>query len=241
MKRLGYTRYVARVVTRAAAISSEMARQAPAGLIGIHLNMPASAPPEIDGAHGRWRSDASRTGCRRDALHSRGSEIFSAKGAGYRHHMGTRPQTLGYGIADSPRRPRGLSCLTTTTGRRDSPITRLNQATTFSTTSRSHWLTNTGVSPRPIYWEIDSKGNTEPSVRKTGEISLPVAVTVPGEIYRAPRSRTQRAYRSFVYYNELDKGGHFAAWEQPALFCRRNPRGVSIAARITLKGRKEFS
>jgi hypothetical protein len=82
-----------------------------------------------------------------------------------------------------------------------------------------YWLTNTVASSARIYWENHNRSNTSASEQKTAEISLPVAVTVfPGEIYRAPKSWTQRAYRNLVYFNEVDQGGHFAAWEQPQLF-----------------------
>jgi hypothetical protein len=128
--------------------------------------------------------------------------------------MGTRPQTLGYGLADSPVAFAAFM-YDYNGGEPQHSLTKddvLDNVTLY-------WLTNTAVSSARIYWENDNKSNTSASAQNTSEISLPVAVTVfPGEIYRAPKSWTQRAYRNLVYFNEVDRGGHFAAWEQPQLF-----------------------
>jgi pimeloyl-ACP methyl ester carboxylesterase len=219
MKRLGYTRYVAQGGDWGAPISGAMARQAPAGLLGIHLNYPASVPPEIDRAI--RNGDPAPAGL--SAAENAAFEALknsSAKGSGYRAIMGTRPQTLGYALTDSPAglaawmlgHPGFSKWTYSSSDPEKSPTEVLDEITLY-------WVTHTAVSSARMYWENDNKSNTSASVQKTAEISLPVAVTVfPGEIYRAPKSWTQRAYRNLVYFHEVDKGGHFAAWEQPELF-----------------------
>ena len=213
MQRLGYTRYVAQGGDWGAPISSAMARQAPAGLLGIHLNYPASVPPEIDRAIRNGDPAPAGLSAAENAAFD-ALKNFSAKGAGYRVIMGTRPQTLGYGLADSPVAFAAFM-YDYNGGEPQRSLTKdevLDNVTLY-------WLTNTAASSARIYWENDNRSNTSAAVQKTAEISLPVAVTVfPGEIYRAPKSWTQRAYRNLVYFNEVDKGGHFAAWEQPQLF-----------------------
>ena len=213
MKRLGYVRYVAQGGDWGAPISSAMARHAPAGLLGIHLNYPASVPPEIDRAIRNGDPAPAGLSAAENAAFE-ALKNFSAKGAGYRAMMGTRPQTLGYGLSDSPVAFAAFM-YDYNGGEPQHSLTRdevLDNVTLY-------WLTNTAASSARIYWENNNKSNTSASVQKTVEISLPVAVTVfPGEIYRAPKSWTKRAYRNLVYFNEVDKGGHFAAWEQPQLF-----------------------
>ena len=213
MQRLGYTRYVAQGGDWGAPISSAMARQAPAGLLGIHLNYPASVPPEIDSAIRNGDPVPAGLSAAENAAFD-ALKNFSAKGAGYRVIMGTRPQTLGYGLADSPVAFAAFM-YDYNGGEPQHSLTTdevLDNVTLY-------WLTNTAASSARIYWENDNRSNTSAAVQKTAEIALPVAVTVfPGEIYRAPKSWTQRAYRHLVYFNEVDKGGHFAAWEQPQLF-----------------------
>ena len=213
MQRLGYTRYVAQGGDWGAPISSAMARQAPAGLLGIHLNYPASVPPEIDRAirHG----DPAPAGLSAEE-HAAFEALkhFAAKGAGYRAIMGTRPQTLGYGLADAP-----VAFAAFMYDYNGGEPQRLLTKDEVLDNVTLYWLTNTVTSSARLYWENDNRSNTSAAVQKTAEIALPVAVTVfPGEIYRAPQSWTQRAYRTLIYFNEVDKGGHFAAWEEPHLF-----------------------
>lgn len=139
---------------------------------------------------------------------------FAAKGAGYRFIMGTRPQTEGYGLTDSPVGLAGWM-YDYNDGEPQRSITKdemLDDITLY-------WLTNTAVSSARLYWENNNRSNTSATLQKTAEISLPVGVTVfPGEIYRAPKSWTQRAYHNLIYYHQVEKGGHFAAWEEPELF-----------------------
>ena len=134
--------------------------------------------------------------------------------------MGTRPQTIGYAVTDSPAglaawllgHP-GFSSWTYRTQRPRKIARRgVNEVTLY-------WLTNTATSAGRLYWEYGGRSVTGAVAERTAEISLPVAITVfPGETYRAPETWARRAYRNLIYFHEVDRGGHFAAWEQPALF-----------------------
>jgi pimeloyl-ACP methyl ester carboxylesterase len=218
MKRLGYTRYVAQGGDWGSVVADAQARQAPAGLLGIHVNMPATVPAEI--AQALQRGDPAPAGLsdKEKAAYQSMNDLYTRGGA-YAGIMVTRPQTLGYGISDSPV---GLAAFfydkfndwTYSGGDAEKVLTRdeiLDDITLY-------WLTNTGASSSQLYWE-NNNNNFNAVNQKTAEISIPVAVTVfPGEIYQAPRSWTERAYRNLIYFNEVDRGGHFAAWEQPELF-----------------------
>ena len=223
MKRLGYTRYLAQGGDWGAPVSSGMARQNAAGLLGIHLNLPATLPPEIAKAIGSGDPAPAGLSPEEKAAFDAIATFF-AKGRGYAVILGTRPQTMGYELTDSPvalaafMLDHDAHSLGQIAQAFDGPpvggLTRdavLDDITLY-------WLTNTAASSGRLYWE--SKGSVLSAAgQKTQDISLPVAVTVfPGEIYRAPKSWTQRAYRNLIYFNEVDKGGHFAAWEQPELF-----------------------
>ena len=213
MARLGYQRYVSQGGDWGAVISEVMARQAPAGLAGIHVNMPATVPPEIAKAlragdpppPGLW--DAERTAYQQLAALYR-------LGSGYFEIMMTRPQTLGYALADSPA---GLAAWfydkfadwTDSGGDPERSLTKDEMLDDISL----YWFTRTETSSARLYWE-----NNANNFNAT-DISIPAAVTVfPGEIYRAPRSWAQRCYHQLIYFHEVDKGGHFAAWEKPELF-----------------------
>jgi pimeloyl-ACP methyl ester carboxylesterase len=213
MKRLGYSRYVSQGGDWGAVISDVMARQAPPGLLGIHVNMPATVPPEI--ARILAAGDPAPPNLSpEEKVAFDGMEALYKKGSGYALMMVTRPQTLGYSLADSPV---GLAAWfydkfadwTHTDGHPERILTRdeMLDDITF------YWLTNTGASSARLYWE--NNANNFNAV----DISIPAAITVfPGEIYRAPRSWAERSYHRLIYFNEVDKGGHFAAWEQPELF-----------------------
>jgi pimeloyl-ACP methyl ester carboxylesterase len=213
MRRLGYQRYVSQGGDWGAVISDVMAAQAPAGLIGIHVNMPATVPPEI--AEALLTGGQPPAGLSPDErIAYEGMDALSKKGSGYGLMMVTRPQTLGYSLSDSPA---GLAAWfydkfadwTYSGGEPERSLTRdemLDDITLY-------WVTNTGTSGARLYWE--NNANNFNAV----DISLPAAITVfPGEIYRAPRSWAERAYHNLIYFNEVDKGGHFAAWEEPELF-----------------------
>ena len=221
MKRLGYTRYVAQGGDWGAFVVDQMGLQAPQGLLAIHTNMPAVVPNDINNALSR--GDPAPAGLSADEKRACEQLIRTFKQVEYARMMAARPQTL-YGIADSPV---GLAAWLLDHNDADgqpaaavySALSRTSSTTGELTRDEIldnitlYWLTNTGVSASRLYWEykggfFNAKG-----------VSIPVAVTVfPGEQYEAPRSWTERAYPKLIHYNKVDKGGHFAAWEQPQLF-----------------------
>jgi pimeloyl-ACP methyl ester carboxylesterase len=216
MRRLGYTRYVAQGGDVGASITDAMGRHAPEGLLGIHLNLLVTAlagPQPTETEQERAAADALAT--------------FRQGGFGYFLEQATRPQTIGYALLDSPvalaawmldhdtdsyykisrafvdKQPAGN-------------LTRNNIVDNIT----MYWLTGTGTSAARSYWE---SGRTQALAAAAGqappEVSLPVGFTTfPDEIFRAPRSWVERGYPNLTYFNEVDRGGHFAAWEEPALF-----------------------
>ena len=221
MQRLGYTRYVAQGGDWGAPITSAMARQAAAGLLGIHINLPATVPPEVAAALGGGPVPAGLSEKERAVLEALMTNAKSGNSA-YFTMMTARPQTVGYGATDSPAglaawilvHP-GFAQWTYGNDAGKSPATDdvLDNITLY-------WLTNTATSAARLYWENGARGSViVAAAQKTGEISLPVAITVfPDDVYRAPETWARRAYRNLIYFHEVDKGGHFAAWEQPELF-----------------------
>jgi pimeloyl-ACP methyl ester carboxylesterase len=198
-----------------------MARQAPAGLLGIHINLPATVPPEVAAVLNEGGpAPAGLSEKERAAFDS--LDTASKKGnRAYFVMMTARPQTVGYGVTDSPA---GLAAWIlvhpgfaewTYGGDPEKSPTKdevLDDITLY-------WLTNSGTSAARLYWENSGRGVTSAATQKTAEISLPVAITVfPRESYRAPETWARRAYRNLIYFHEVDKGGHFAAWEEPQLF-----------------------
>jgi pimeloyl-ACP methyl ester carboxylesterase len=221
MKRLGYARYVAQGGDWGSPISSAMARQAPAGLLGIHINLPAAVPPEVAAVVPVGGPAPAGLSEKERAVFE--SLIASAKmgNTAYVVMMTARPQTIGYGATDSPA---GLAAWLlghpgfaqwTYGGDPEQSPTKdevLDDITLY-------WLTNSATSAARLYWENAGRGVTSAAAQKTAEISLPVAITVfPDEVYRVPETWARRAYRNLIYFHEVDKGGHFAAWEQPELF-----------------------
>jgi pimeloyl-ACP methyl ester carboxylesterase len=219
MKRLGYTRYVAQGGDWGSPVSSAMARQAPAGLLGIHINLPATLPPEVDQALAAGGPAPAGLSERERATFDGLSAYGRMGNRSYAVMMGTRPQTIGLAITDTPA---GLAAwmlghpgFTTWTYSSSDPEKTPDEVLDDISL---YWLTNTAASAARIYWENKSNILSATS-EKTAEISLPVAITVfPGEVYRAPETWARRAYRNLTYFNEVEKGGHFAAWEQPELF-----------------------
>jgi pimeloyl-ACP methyl ester carboxylesterase len=225
MKRLGYTRFVAQGGDWGSPISNEIGKIAPPELLGIHVNLPGTVPPEIfkliaagDPPPADLSADERRAF---DQI-----KLAFTKRRAYALEMGTRPQTL-YGLADSPVAlaswlidhgdgyAQPAASITsavlgrTVNGHSAGDLTRddvLDDITLY-------WLTNTGVSSGRIYWE------NKINLYLAADVPTPAAITVfPGENYQAPRSWSEKAYHKLIYFNEVDKGGHFAAWEQPALF-----------------------
>ena len=221
MKRLGYTRYVAQGGDWGSPITSAMARQGAAGLLGIHINLPATVPPEVAAVLGGGTLPAGLSEKERTVVE--GLMANAKKGnSAYFTILTARPQTVGYGATDSPV---GLAAWILVhpgfaewaygndAGQSPTKDDVLDNITLY-------WLTNTAASAGRLYWENGARGSViVAAAQKTGEIALPVAITVfPDDVYRAPESWARRAYRNLIYFHEVDKGGHFAAWEQPELF-----------------------
>jgi pimeloyl-ACP methyl ester carboxylesterase len=224
MKRLGYTRYVAQGGDWGAVIVDLMGVQAPLELLGIHTNMAGAVPPDIDKAAFTGAPPPPDLSAEERHAYDR-LVFFYAKGLAYALEMGNRPQTL-YGIADSPvglagwildhdalsyeliarvfdGQPEGLS--------RDDILDNITH----------YWLTNTAVSSSRLYWE------NKLSFVAPKNVAIPVAVSVfPDEIYTVSRRWAERAYPKLIHYNKLDKGGHFAAWEQPKVFSEEVRTGL---------------
>jgi pimeloyl-ACP methyl ester carboxylesterase len=212
MKRLGYTRYVAQGGDWGSPVSSAMARQAAAGLLGIHINLPATVPSDLAAVlAGGGAAPAGLSAKERAAFDS--LDTFFKKYRAYGAMMGTRPQVIGQALTDSPA---GLAVFMYDYNNGEPE--RLLARDDFLDNVTLYWLTNSAASAARIYWETMGQSVVLAAAQKTAEISLPVAITVfPQEVYRAPETWARRAYRSLIYFNEVDKGGHFAAWEQPAL------------------------
>ncbi|KWR91513.1 epoxide hydrolase family protein [Cupriavidus sp. IDO] len=223
MRRLGYQRYVAQGGDWGAFVVDQMGLQAPAGLLGIHTNMPATVPTEVDKA--LQIGAPAPAGLSADEKRAYEQLARTFKQVDYARIMGSRPQTL-YGIADSPV---GLAAWLLDHNDADgqpaaavaSALDRATSATGELTRDEIldnitlYWLTNTGVSASRLYWEY--KGG----FFNVKGVKIPVAVSVfPGEQYQAPRSWTEAAYPNLVYYHQAEKGGHFAAWEQPTIFAQ---------------------
>jgi pimeloyl-ACP methyl ester carboxylesterase len=221
MGRLGYTRYVAQGGDWGAFVVDQMGLQAPAGLLAIHTNMPCIIPADVDKA--AQAGDPPPAGLSAEERRAYEQLIRTYGQVEYARMMAARPQTL-YGIADSPV---GLAAWlldhNDAGGQPAAAVISALDRTTSATGELTreeildnitlYWLTNTGVSASRLYWEykggfFNAKG-----------VSIPVAASVfPDEQYQAPRSWAERAYPNLIYYNQVDKGGHFAAWEQPQLF-----------------------
>ncbi|MGY4286619.1 pimeloyl-ACP methyl ester carboxylesterase [Bradyrhizobium sp. LM2.7] len=216
MKRLGYSRYVAQGGDWGNAVTEQMALLAPPELLGIHTNMPATVPDDI--AKALQPGGLRPAGLSVEERYAYDQlDDFYKHGLGYAIEMSNRPQTL-YGLVDSPA---GLaSWMLDHDARSAAMIARVFDGKTEGLSRDDvidnitlYWLTNTAVSSARLYWE-NKLVFFEPK-----HVKIPVAVSVfPDEIYAAPRSWAEKAYPKLIHYNRLDKGGHFAAWEQPALF-----------------------
>ena len=220
MHRLGYEQYVAQGGDWGAVITEVMGRQAPGGLRGIHVNLAAAVPPDIEAAlagTGPVPAMSEEERAVFDALRAYRMSGY----AGYFVALTARPQAVGYGLTDSPV---GLAAFFlwhpgfanwSYGADPDDPKTKddvLDDMTLY-------WLTNTATSAGRLYWEHGGASPTSAAAIKTAEILLPVGVTVfPDDVYRPTESWARRAYRNLTYFHEVDRGGHFAAWEQPRLF-----------------------
>jgi len=216
MGRLGYTRYVAQGGDLGAIVSDVMGRQAPEGLVGIHMTLlvttlGAPTPPPGDTEEERAALDAINT--------------FTTSGFGYFLEQSTRPQTIGYALLDSPvALAAWLADHDTDSYYKisrafldDEPSGNLTRDNILDNITL-YWLTGTGASAARWYWEL-GRAQALAAGQAPPEVSLPVGFTTfPGEIFRAPRSWVESSYPNLTYFNEVDKGGHFAAWEEPELF-----------------------
>jgi pimeloyl-ACP methyl ester carboxylesterase len=220
MKRLGYTRYVAQGGDVGAVVTEAMARQAPPGLAGIELDLPATVPSEV--ATALMNGGPAPTGltpaerAAYDAI-----AAFSKKDSAYASMMATKPQTIGYALNDSPV---GLAAwilghpgfarwsFGRNANEQPSKDDVLDDITLY-------WLTQTATSSARVYWDNAGHGPLVAAAQKTDTIAMPVAISVfPNEIYRAPETWARRAYKNLVYFHQAPKGGHFAAWEEPQVF-----------------------
>jgi pimeloyl-ACP methyl ester carboxylesterase len=218
MKRLGYTRYVAQGGDVGASVTDAMGRQAPAGLLGIHVNLLAGALGIADKLPAKSEQER--------AAH-KALETFRNNGFGYFLEQATRPQTIGYSLLDSPV---GLAAWLldhdTDSYYKISrafvdgkPVGNLTRESIVDNITL-YWLTGTGTSAARWYWEF---WQFVASATAAGQAPPPVKVpvgftTFPGEIWAAPRSWAETVYPGLAYFNQVDQGGHFAAWEEPALF-----------------------
>jgi pimeloyl-ACP methyl ester carboxylesterase len=216
MGRLGYTRYVAQGGDVGAAVTDAMGRQAPSGLVGIHTNLLVTVlagPQPTESEQERAAADQLAT--------------FRESGFGYFLEMATRPQTIGYALLDSP-----VALAAWLLDHDTDSYYKISRAFVdgepAGNLTRDHivdnitlyWLTGTGASAARSYWE---DGRALAQARASGQappaVSVPVGFTVfPGEIWRSPRSWVEQSYPTLTYFNEVDRGGHFAAWEEPELF-----------------------
>ena len=216
MARLGYSRYVAQGGDWGNAVTEQMALQRPAGLLGIHTNMPATLPDAISTALQYAQPAPAGLSAEEQSAWEQ-LDFFWKHGLAYAQEMGNRPQTL-YGIADSPvglaawmldHDARSYDLIARVFAGASEGLTRddiLDNVTLY-------WLTNTAVSSARLYWE------SKLAFFAPKGVTLPTGVSVfPDEIYAAPRSWTEQAYPNLIHFNRLAKGGHFAAWEQPQVF-----------------------
>jgi pimeloyl-ACP methyl ester carboxylesterase len=222
MERLGYEHYVAQGGDWGAQITDTMGAEAPPGLLGIHSNMPGTVPPEISkilASHVLGPGEPPPAGLSADEQRAYDRlDLLYTKGLGYSIEMGHRPQTL-YGLADSPVALAAWMLDHDASSLEDivsafagEPVGNLTRDEVLDNITMT-WVTNTGMSSGRLYWEntlgfFDVKGAT-----------VPAAVTVfPNELYQAPRSWAERAYPNLIYFNEVDEGNHFAAWQEPDIF-----------------------
>ena len=218
MERLGYTRYVAQGGDVGAYVTEAMGRQAPEGLVGIHLSLLGAALGIVD----QLPAESAQERAARDAV-----KTFTTDGIAYFLEMGTRPQTIGYSLLDSPVGLAGWMLDHDT----DSyykisrafvdgePVGNLTRDSVVDNITL-HWLTGTGASAARWLWEF---GRAVAAAGAAGEappaVSVPVGFTTfPGEVWAAPRSWVETVFPGLAYFNEVDRGGHFAAWEEPRLF-----------------------
>jgi pimeloyl-ACP methyl ester carboxylesterase len=219
MLRLGYPQYVSQGGDWGAIISELLAVQGPEGLLGIHVNMPGTVPPDVLRHLRNFDAAPAGLSAREKAAYDRLLHFYR-DGFGYAAMMNQSPQTIGYALADSPVAMAAyfydkIAEWTDSGGNPEKVLTYDEMLDAISL----YWLTNSGASSSRSYWEGAQAGGGP--FDAVGIPSVPVAVTVfPAEIYRAPRSWAEKTFGNLIYWNEVDRGGHFAAWEQPQLLAQ---------------------
>jgi pimeloyl-ACP methyl ester carboxylesterase len=217
MRRLGYTKYVAQGGDQGAAVTDDLAHQAPEGLVGVHLNLLRSALGSTAGLPAQ--SDEEKAALK-------AISTFKTSGFGYFLEQSTRPQTIGYALLDSPVALAGWMLDHDTDSYykiagafvEDKPTGGLTRDHVLDNVTL-YWLTATGASAARSYWEGSRATALAAGKAPPPAVTIPVGFTsFPGEIFRAPRSWVEAVYPSLSYFNEVDRGGHFAAWEEPELF-----------------------
>lgn len=220
MKRLGYKRYVAQGGDWGAGVVEAMGRQAPEGLLGIHTNLPAAVIQEVGAALGGAPLPKEFTEKERAAVTDLGKFLKNG-GLSYLVMMGARPQAVSYGLTDSPS---GLAGWMLVHGGFDKWSFGKDPSQSPSVDDvldnfSLYWLSNTVGSSSRIYWENRNMNLISSSDQKTTDIKVPVAITVfPDEVFRAQEAWARKAFPNLLYFNEVDRGGHFAMWEYPDLF-----------------------
>ncbi len=218
MRRLGYTRYVAQGGDRGAVVTDAMARTAPEGLLGVHINVLTAVV--VPGVAEQLPGESDKERAAFDALNT-----FTTDGSGYFLEMATRPQTIGYALLDSPVALAAWMLDHDTDGYYKIAGAFVDDRPTGNLTKEHivdnitlYWLTGTGASAARDYWE-DGRARARFAVEPPPPASVPVGFTTfPNEVWAAPRSWVEVAYPTLSYFNEVDRGGHFAAWEEPELF-----------------------
>ncbi|MEO7999103.1 MAG: alpha/beta fold hydrolase, partial [Gemmatimonadaceae bacterium] len=220
MKRLGYTHYVAQGGDWGAGIVQAMGRSGSTALRGIHTNLPAALPNDAAPSLGGAPLPANATDEERATIETL-KGFGGGGGKAYVTMMTARPQAVGYGLNDSPAGLAGFMLVHPgfehwSYGKDPKQTPTRDEVLDDFTL---YWLTNSATSAARIYWENRGRELISAGAQKTSDISVPVAITVfPEEVYRPPKTWALRAYRNLMYYNTVDRGGHFAAWEYPELF-----------------------
>ncbi len=224
MKRLGYTRYVSQGGDWGAGVVEAMARQPPAGLVGIHTNLPAVFPADAAAAIASGGAAPAGLSEKEQAAFDDVRRFLQNGGWGYYQMMTARPQAVGYGLTDSPAGLAGWMLVHGGFGKwaygKDPKQTPTVDEVldNFSL----HWLTNTVASGARLYWENRAQNLISAAAQKTDQIKIPVAITAfpDDDLFRAPETWARRAFPSLIYFRQAERGGHFPAWEEPEIFAR---------------------